>query len=138
MLRAFFLPIIILLAMGTFILGIVFSMSVTERQREIGLFRAMGARKFDVFRIILAESLIISGIGGLFGMLFGSSLVFLFKNKIMAALELLHIWPSPLVIATVFLLTVVITFSVGILAGVYPAVRASRMEPYFAIRSGER
>lgn len=138
MLRAFFLPIIILLAMGTFILGIVFSMSVTERQREIGLFRAMGARKFDVFRIVLAESLIISGIGGLFGMLFGSSLVFLFKNKIMAALELLHIWPSPRVILTVFLLTVVITFSVGLLAGVYPAVRASRMEPYFAIRSGER
>ncbi|RMG02890.1 MAG: ABC transporter permease, partial [Nitrospirae bacterium] len=138
MLNAFMLPIAILLFMGIVILSVVFSMSVTERQREIGLMRAVGARQSDVFRIVILESLLLALIGGVFGILFGGSLVFLFKNQIMAALNLLYIWPSPRVIVTVFGLTLVTSLLVGLCSGLYPAVRASRMEPYHAIRSGER
>jgi len=137
-LSAFMLPILILLLMGTVILGVVFGMSVTERQREIGLMRAVGARRSDIFRMIITESLILSGIGGVFGMLFGGSIVLLFKNQIMAALNLLYIWPSPRVIFTVFMLTLLVSITVGVFSGLYPALRASRMEPYHAIRSGER
>jgi putative ABC transport system permease protein len=135
-LGAFLLPVVILLVMGTVVLGIVFSMSVTERRREIGMFRALGARKKDVFMIILTESLGISLIGGIFGVLFGSSLLLLFKNRIMAALNLLYIWPSPVVIFKVLLMTTIVSLTVGIMAGLYPALRASRMEPYNAIRTG--
>jgi putative ABC transport system permease protein len=137
-LRAFFFPILILLIMGTIILSVVFSMSVHERQREIGLFRAMGARRVDIFRVIITESLILSSIGGIFGILFGSSLIFLFKNRIMVALELLYIWPTPNIIFSVLILIVAVSFAVGILAGFYPAFRAATMEPYCAIRSAER
>jgi len=137
-LRAFFLPILVLFIMGTLILSVVFSMSVTERQREIGLMRAVGATKADIFRIIITEALIISGIGCLFGIFFGSSLIFLFKNKIMAALELLYIWPSPRAIFIVLLATITAAFLSGVVSGFYPALRAARMEPYHAIRSGEK
>lgn len=137
-LRAFMLPILVLLAMGTMILGIVFSMSVTERQREIGLLRAVGARRSDIFRIVLSESLIVTSIGGVFGILFGSALIFVFKNKIMESLKLLYIWPSPQVIAVVLTATAIAALAIGLLAGAYPALRAARMEPYHAIRSGEK
>jgi putative ABC transport system permease protein len=130
------LPIIILLVMGTIILGIVYSMSVNERQREIGLLRAMGARKGSIFKIIIMESLMLSVTGGVFGILFGGSLLVLFKNRIMAALELLYIWPSAMVILTVMFLTTIVSIAIGMLAGLFPAVRASRMEPYHAIRTG--
>jgi len=137
-LRAFFLPIMVLFIMGTLILGVVFSMSVNERQRELGLMRAVGATKTDVFKLVLYESLIISGIGCVFGILFGSGLIFLFKNKIMAALELLYIWPSPRAIFIVISATVAASVFSGIVAGFYPAFRAAKMEPYHAIRSGEK
>jgi putative ABC transport system permease protein len=137
-LSAFLLPIFIVLCMGILSLGVIFSMSVNERLREIGLLRAVGAKRSDVFRLILFEALIISGIGGIFGILFGSALIFLFKNNIMAALELLYIWPSPRIIFTVFLLTIVTSLGTGLISGIYPAIRASRMEPYFAIRAGEK
>ncbi len=137
-LNAFLMPILIVLTMGILILGVIFSMSVSERLREIGLLRAVGAKRRDIFNIILAEAMILSGIGGVFGVLFGSSLIFLFKNKIMAALELLYIWPSPRVIFTVLITTLFISLVTGLLAGLYPAFRASKMEPYFAIRAGEK
>ena len=138
LLRAFLLPILVLLTMGTVVLGVVFSMSVNERQREIGLLRAMGAKRHDIFQIIITESLILAGFGGIFGILFGGSLIVLFKNKIMAALDLLYIWPSPKVIFTVLTITIFISLLVGILSGFYPALRAGRLEPYYAIRAGER
>ncbi len=137
-LNAFILPILIILVMGILSLGVIFSMSVNERIREIGLLRAMGAKRSDIFRMIILEALTLSGIGGIFGILFGSSLIFLFKNKIMSALELLYIWPSPRVIVTVFLLTISVSLMTGLVAGIYPALRASKMEPYFAVRSGEK
>jgi len=137
MLRAFLVPILIVLVMGTLILGVIFSMSVNERLREIGLLRAMGARRKDIFKLVIAEAMTLAGIGGVFGILFGSSLIFLFKNRIMAALELLYIWPSPPVIINALFITLMTSFLAGMAAGIYPAVRASRMEPYLAIRKGE-
>jgi putative ABC transport system permease protein len=138
MLSTFYIPIGLLLVMGVFIPGIVFSMSLNERQREIGLFRAVVARKLDIFRIMITESLIISLFGGISGILFGGSLVILFKNKIMGLLELLYIWPSPRVIFTVILVNLVMSISIGIIVGFYPAMRAANMEPYNAVRTGER
>ncbi|GBE00972.1 macrolide export ATP-binding/permease protein MacB [bacterium BMS3Bbin06] len=138
MLKTFFLPVIVLLVMCTLILAVVFSMSVNERQREIGLLRAMGSHKATVFRLVITEALLMSCIGAILGTLFGAAVFLVFKNNIMAALNLLYIWPSPLVIFSVILMTVVTALLIGLFSGLYPAIRASRMEPYLAIRSGER
>ncbi len=138
LLSSFLIPIIILLLMCTLILGVVFSMSVKERQREIGLLRAMGSYKRTIFRLVITESFIIAFLGAIWGTLFGSAIFFVFKNKIMAALNLLYVWPSLSVIFSVILITVITSLLVGLLSGLYPAFRASTMEPYLAIRSGER
>ncbi len=134
LLDAFFLPIIILLVMGTVILAAIFGMSANERQREVGLLRAMGATRWEVFQLFLSESLLIAFLGAVFGILGGGALLILFKEKIMAALNLLYIWPGPMVITQVFALTLVVTVCIGVGAGLYPALKAARLEPYQAFR----
>lgn len=136
MLGALVMPIVILLIMGTVTLALIFSMNAHEKRREIGLLRAMGAKSRQIFAIILSESLIICTLGGIFGILFGGILLLLFKHNIMAALDLLYIWPSLSIIASVVFLTLILSVSVGVLAGLYPSIKSSRMEPYYAIRTG--
>lgn len=136
MLDALFPPIIILMIMGTVILAVVFSMSANERKREVGLLRAMGARERDIFNLFLGESVLISIMGGIFGVLGGGSLMILFKHRIMASLKLLYIWPSAATVAEVVLLTLAASVLIGIGAGLAPAIRAARQEPYEAFRAG--
>jgi putative ABC transport system permease protein len=133
----FLFPVAIILSMSTAILAVIFGMSVNERQREIGLLRAMGAARSDVFKIIVLEALAITATGGVFGMIAGGALVFYFRNKIMAELGLLYIWPSPWAVIFILVSTIVVSLAIGAAAALYPALRASRMEPYMAIRSGE-
>jgi hypothetical protein len=135
--NSFLLPMLILLIMGVIIISVVFALSMGEKQRDIGVMRAMGAKKIDVFRIIINESLILSTIGGIFGILLGASLVILFKNRIMALLGF-QIWPSPPAIIAVLAITTALSIAVGVVSGLYPAIRASRMEPYHAIMSFKR
>jgi len=137
MLDAFFLPIIILIVMGTVILAAIFGMSANERRREIGLLRALGATKRKVFQLFLAESCLVAALGCVFGILGGSGLLILFKNKIMVSLDLLYVWPGPGTILQVGLLTLAVAALVGITAGLYPALKAARMEPYEAFRTNQ-
>ncbi len=136
-LDTFFFPVVILLIMGTVILSLVFSMIVNERIKEIGLLRSIGAKKIDIFRIVIMEVVFLTGFGGVFGVILGGSLLFLFKNNIMSVLGLIYIWPSINVILSVIIFSILLSLSIGIFAGLYPALKASRMEPYYAIRSAE-
>jgi putative ABC transport system permease protein len=135
--RVFLFPVGIILSMATAILAVIFGMSVNERRREIGLLRAMGATGSDVFRVIVYEALAITAVGGIFGMISAGALVFYFRNRIMAELGLLYIWPSPAAVFFILGSTIIVSLAIGAGAALYPALRASRMEPYMAIRSGE-
>ena len=136
MVDAFLLPVIIMLLMGVVILSVVFLMGNRERQREIGIMRALGARPVDIGRLIMYDSLVISMIGGVFGILFGGAIMLIFKEHIMTALDMRYIWPGPATITVVLLTTLAVSLTVGILSGLYPAWRASHMEPYQAVRNG--
>jgi putative ABC transport system permease protein len=137
MIKVFTLPVLVLMIMSTIILAVVFGMIVNERRREIGLFRAMGCKKSDIFKIIITEALLMSGLGGVLGIIIGSAIILVFKNKIMESLELLYIWPQYEMIITAILGTIGLSFVIGIISGYFPAQKASDMEPYQAIRSGE-
>ena len=100
--------------------------SVTERTREIGIRMSIGARRSDIRNQFLIEALALSLIGGVIGMLIG----FAFGFLITSATGL------PFVITIVsILLPFVISSIIGIVFGLYPAVRASKLDPIVALRT---
>ena len=117
--------------------GFAFYMIVNERQRELGLLRAMGARKGHIFSLIITEAVVISITGGVIGIAAGGSLLFAFKDVIIRSLKLPYLMPSPPVLGELVTGAVFFALITGLLASLLPAVFASRMEPYDAIRKGE-
>jgi len=113
-----------LLVGGIGIMNIVLA-TVLERTREIGIRRSVGARRFDIVRQFLTESVLISAGGGLLGIAFGFFLAWLIARTAE--------WKT--IVTTV---SVVVAFgvsvAVGVLFGVYPAVKASRINPIEALR----
>ncbi len=99
--------------------------SVTERTSEIGVRRAMGARKRDVLAQFLIEAMTLTSIGGLIGILVGFLLAFI------ASLILNFSFIIPLWAVVTGLVS---SASVGLIAGMYPAIRAARLDPVEAIR----
>jgi putative ABC transport system permease protein len=100
--------------------------SVTERTREIGLRKAVGARGRDILMQFLIESLVLSVMGGLIGVGLGWS-VTLVAGALLPALNI-GVSADSIVLATV------VSSFVGIFFGLYPASRAARMRPIDALR----
>lgn len=116
---------------------VVFSMIVNERQREIGILRALGAKKREIFSLITVEAVIISVIGGLTGIVAGGGLLLSLKKPIMAAFKLPYLWPDTTFVIFALGATLSLSIMTGMVAVFYPALRCSRKEPYEAIRQGE-
>jgi len=127
----------ILWVLAILMIGFAFYMIVNERQRELGLLRAMGAKKRHVFRLITSEAVVITSSGGIIGIIIGSALLFSFKNLITHSFKIPYLLPSTMVL--IELLSGAIIFSVftGFISSLLPAYLASKMEPYEAIRKGE-
>jgi putative ABC transport system permease protein len=98
--------------------------SVTERTREIGIRKALGARERDILTQFLIESSLLSGAGGVIGVVFS----YLVANFIISRF-------LPTFVTTYsILLAVGFSIAVGIFFGVYPARKAARLKPVEALR----
>lgn len=137
LLRSILVVSVILWVMALLMVGVIFSMIVNERQRELGLLRAMGATRGTVFRLILSEASTLSILGGIFGVGVGGALLYSFRNFIRTSLNVPYLWPEVGQFVLIILLCLVLAFLTGVVAALYPAFRSSRMEPYAAIRKGE-
>ena len=102
--------------------------TVTERTREIGIRRAIGAQRSSIVAQFLIEAAMICGIGGLFGIALGY-LATNIAGKIM--FEGMSILPSPAITIGAFAFSVII----GIIFGMYPAIKASGLQPVVALRA---
>jgi len=105
--------------------------SVTERTREIGLRKALGARKRDITIQFLTESSLLSLMGGLIGIFLGWS-ISMIVGKIAAANGTPF---TPVVGINSILLATLFSTAVGLFFGIYPATRAANLEPVEALRS---
>jgi putative ABC transport system permease protein len=113
-----------LLVGGIGIMNIVLA-TVLERTREIGVRRSVGARRFDIMRQFLTESVLISVGGGVLGVAFGFFLAWLIART--------ADWRTIVTTASV-VVAFGVSVAVGILFGAYPALKASRINPIDALR----
>jgi putative ABC transport system permease protein len=111
---------------GGIVIMNIMLMAVSERTREIGIRKALGARRRDILAQFVVESATLSVLGAVLGVGLGIALAFVVK-----AMTPLPAAVAPWSIAAGVLLGV----CVGIAAGVYPASRASRLDPIAALRA---
>ncbi|MHB9112015.1 MAG: ABC transporter permease [Thermoleophilia bacterium] len=123
--------------MSLLTIAAIFSMIVNERQREIGLLRAMGSSKQFVFRLMLTEAVFLTAAGGVAGIFVGGAALFIFKAVITSSLGIPYLWPPILTFVKLMVITMFLAIVSGAVASLYPALSSSKLEPYAAIRQGE-
>jgi putative ABC transport system permease protein len=114
------------LVVGGIVVMNIMLVSVTERTKEIGIRKAVGARRKDILTQFLIEAVMVTGIGGAFGVLTG----FAFATLIALAIGfplLFNIWSA--------VLGVTMSSIVGVISGLWPAWRAARLDPIEALRA---
>jgi len=124
------IAVVVISSIGLLIGGVgvmnIMLMSVTERTREIGVRKAVGARRRDIIRQFLTEAITLTGTGGVIGVSLGAGISFLI-NKLLPNL------PSAVPLWSV-IAAVTASMSVGLFFGIYPAMKASRLDPVEALR----
>ena len=117
------------LLVGGIVVANTMLMSVYERTREIGTLRALGWRKRRILEQIVQESLLLCLVAAILGSLFGVVSMLLLQRA-----PTIGAWVTPQWDASTFVRAVVLTLIVGLIAGAYPAWRASRLQPVEALR----
>ena len=114
------------LVVGGIVIMNIMLVSVTERTREIGIRKALGARRSDVMMQVLIESVVMSCAGGALGVLLGAVLTAILGRAFDLRLQI----TLPYVALSLF-----VSSAVGLASGWYPASRASKLDPIVALRS---
>jgi putative ABC transport system permease protein len=114
-----------LLVGGIGVLNIML-VSVTERTKEIGIRRALGARRFDIILQFLIEAMSLTGLGGVMGILVGLFISWFLNTFV----------PSVPSFVSVFWIMVgfLVAVSVGLISGLWPAIKAAYVDPVVALR----
>jgi len=117
-------PAIALLVGGIVVMNIML-VSVTERTKEIGIRKALGARRNDILKQFLVEAVVLSAIGGATGVLIAWVL-----GRVVTAVLI----PTYLSVAAI-IVAVSVSGGIGVLAGIFPAWKAARLDPIEALRA---
>jgi len=120
---------VVTLALGGIGVMNIMLVAVTERTREIGILRAVGAKKVDILNQFFAESVFITALSGLLGYGFGVGLC-----VFMANVPLPDFVPKPIVSPIAVVMSLITLSLITVSAGMYPARRASEMEPVHCLR----
>jgi putative ABC transport system permease protein len=114
------------LVVGGIVIMNIMLMAVSERTREIGIRKALGARRRDILSQFVVESATLSLVGAALGIATGIGLAFVVKA----------LTPMPAAVARWSMaVAVILGVSVGMIAGVYPATRAAKLDPITALRA---
>jgi putative ABC transport system permease protein len=120
--------VVVVASIGLLVGGVgvmnIMLMSVTERTREIGVRKAIGARRRDISFQFITEAMTLTGVGGILGVIFSLLISFL--------MHLIN-FPSAVPVWAI-VLALVVSCGVGLFFGIYPAVKAAKLDPVIALR----
>ena len=116
----------VFLVVGGIVIMNIMLASVTERTREIGLRRSLGARKKHILLQFLTESAVLAAIGGFIGILVAYSVVFFVKSVFSFPMD------TPIIAV---ILSLCLSTAVGLFFGIFPAMRAAKLDPIEALRA---
>jgi len=134
------LALMVLMFISTALMvSVLFSAIVTERRSELGLLKAIGARRGQVLGVMVTEAVLATGIGGILGVVLGVLIMRLFERSLVYYLENVGVpflWvdlPRTIAFAVG---AIALASIIGVLGVLYPAWRASRRDAYDLVRSG--
>ncbi len=129
LLKTLFASLGIVWGLAIMLTGLIFSLMVTERQREIGMLRAVGASRNFIFRMFLTESSSLGMGGAIIGVILGAIIVYATKSWLTSTLGIEFLVPSLLGLLALMVIVLVAALTVSLPALIYPAIRASRIDP---------
>lgn len=130
---------VLMFASTALMVSVLFSAIVTERRGELGLLKAIGARRGQVLGVMVTEAVLATGIGGILGVVLGVLVMRLFERSLVYYLENVGVpflWvdlPRTIAFAVG---AIVLASAIGVAGVLYPAWRASRRDAYDLVRSG--
>jgi putative ABC transport system permease protein len=130
---------VLMFASMALMVSVLFSAIVTERRSELGLLKAIGARRGQVLGVMVTEAMLATGIGGILGVVLGVLVMRLFERSLVYYLENVGVpflWvdlPRTIAFAVG---AIVLASAIGVAGVLYPAWRASRRDAYDLVRSG--
>ena len=117
--------------------SVLFSAIVTERRGELGLLKAIGARRSQILGMVVTEAVLATGIGGALGVVLGVLVMRLYERSLVYYLENIGVpflWLDLPRMAAAAVGAMLLACLIGALGALYPAWRASRRDPYDLVR----
>ena len=129
---------VIMFVSTALMVSVLFSAILTERRRELGLLKAIGARRGQIIGVLLTEAALATALGGLMGCVLGVLLMRIYEHSLVYYLDRMGIpfvWLNTATTGLIALACILLASLIGVAGALYPAWRASRQESYDLIRS---